>query len=234
VDNLARLSACSLAVNKGLQALQVSLYGIRVHDIDTRPPGRRDRKKQQTRQALIKAALRLVDERGFDHVTVEEIAEAADVSSRTFFNYFASKDEALTGDQFVDEHETRARLLAVAPGVPLLDALLIAMRPGLAAMQEDRELWFLRMRVLSANPSLITGLMARSAAAERDLIEAVAERLGLDPDHAFPAVFAAATGGALRTAMMRWADAGVPISDLVHEAFGHLAAGLNHPATEEK
>ncbi|MFI5931570.1 TetR family transcriptional regulator [Actinoplanes sp. NPDC051494] len=209
-----------------------------MHDIDAapeaRPPGRRDRKKQQTREALIEAALRLVDERGFDQVTVEEISEAADVSPRTFFNYFASKDEAVTGDQFVDTHRTRERLLAVAPGVPVIDAFLLAMRPGLAAMQEDRLVWFLRMRVLGDNPSLITGLMARSAVAERDLIDAVAERLGLTPDHPFPAVFAAATGGAMRAAMMRWTDGGAPIFDLVHEAFGFLAAGLSHPDIDER
>jgi len=59
--------------------------------------GRRDRKKHATRQALRNAALQLVAERGFAHVTVEDIAEAADVATRTFFNYFPSKESAVIG-----------------------------------------------------------------------------------------------------------------------------------------
>ncbi|AGL20633.1 TetR/AcrR family transcriptional regulator [Actinoplanes sp. N902-109] len=198
---------------------------------DDKPTGRRDRKKQQTRQALIEAALQLVDERGLDHVTVEEIAEAADVSPRTFFNYFTSKDEAIAGDQLVDPRDLCTRFLAVEPNVPPVPALLLALEPELTVMQQDRALWLLRMRVMEANPALITGLIARSAAAESDLADAVAQRLGLERGHPFAAVFAAATGGAMRTAMMRWAAAGTdrPLTDLAREAFDILATGLADP-----
>jgi len=57
--------------------------------------GLRERKRQQTRQALISAAMRLFEEKGYDETTVAEIAVAAGVSTKTFFNYFASKDEVL-------------------------------------------------------------------------------------------------------------------------------------------
>ena len=57
--------------------------------------GLRERKRQQTRQALISAAVQLFAEKGYDETTVAEIAAAAGVSTKTFFNYFASKDEVL-------------------------------------------------------------------------------------------------------------------------------------------
>jgi AcrR family transcriptional regulator len=57
--------------------------------------GMRERKRQRTRQALISASMRLFAEKGYDETTVAEIAAAADVSTKTFFNYFAGKDEVL-------------------------------------------------------------------------------------------------------------------------------------------
>jgi AcrR family transcriptional regulator len=202
----------------------------------TVPPGRRDRKKQQTRQALITAALRLVDERGLDHVTVEDIAEAADVSPRTFFNYFASKDEAITGDQLADVRETGERLLRVPRDVPTVRALLLAIEPMLTMMAADHELWLLRFRVMEANPALIAGLIGRSAAVELELVTAIAVRLGVRPGDAYPQLAAAVAGAATRTALMRWAAAGGTPSlvDLAREAFDLLARGLPDPTPTAK
>jgi AcrR family transcriptional regulator len=206
-----------------------------VTDLETRAPGRRDRKKQQTRSALVAAALRLVDERGFDRVTVEEISEAADVSPRTFFNYFATKDEALIGDPLVEGAELRERMLAVTPGVPVIGALLLALGPAVEQIQAERELWMLRLRVIMSNPALLPMLFARGAVTEREYVAAIAARAGVGPDHFFPALMASVTGAAFRTAIMRWAaaDGTRPLSDFVHEAFGMLAGGLIDPPTEE-
>jgi len=177
------------------------------------------------------AALHLVAERGLDRVTVEDISDAADVSARTFFNYFASKDEALLGDQFVDNTGVRERFLATDPRVPVIGALLLAIRPGLDQMQADRDKWLLRMRVMSEHPTLIAGLLARGAKAERDLVTAIAERLDLDPDGAYPAVTAAVTGAAVHSSLVRWAACGGDrtLPDLVDEAFAVLATGLADP-----
>lgn len=197
----------------------------------SRTPGRRDRKKQQTRAALVSAALRLVDERGLDHVTVEDISEAADVSPRTFFNYFATKDEAITGSQFVDSAGVRERFLAAAPEVPVLAALLLAIAPQLELMEAERQTWLLRMRVLHSHPSLMSGLMVHAARDEQDLTAAIAERVGVPPDSAYPMVTAAVAGAAIRAAMMRWAPGtgDRSLTELLHEAFGIVAAGLTEP-----
>ena len=210
-----------------------------VSDVETVPvqraPGRRDRKKQQTREALIAAALRLVDERGLDGVTVEEISAAVDVSPRTFFNYFAGKDDALIGEPLIEPAEVRARLAAVPAEISVIGALLLTLAPAIAQIQAARELWLLRMRVIENNPGLLPTLMALGAEAEQQLVAALAERTGTPVTSAFPQVVAAASGAAFRVAMLRWcaADGARPLTELVHEAFGVLASGLADPTNEE-
>ena len=196
--------------------------------------GRRDRKRQQTREALVTAALRLVDERGLDHVTVEEISAAVDVSARTFFNYFPTKDDALVGAHAVADVESlRERFAETPPDVPVLAAFRRALGETVATMQEEQELWFLRMRVVSKNPSLIPRLVAASHDADRVMAVAIADRLGVDPDaDGYPALVVAVGGAVFRTAMTRWAqcDGARPLAGLVDEAFAAVAAGLPDPS----
>ena len=198
-----------------------------------RVPGRRDRKKQQTRTALIAAALRLVDERGVERVTVEEISEAADVSTRTFFNYFATKDDALIGDPLVDGVELRERLLAAPADLPLLSAMMVALAPAIDQIEADRDMWRLRLRVIKNNPVLLPALFARGNDAEADFVAAIAARVRVGADDMYPALAASMVGAAFRTSMMRWAVGDgdpLPLFALMHEALGMLAGGLKDPA----
>ncbi|MEU9510372.1 TetR family transcriptional regulator [Micromonospora sp. NPDC048170] len=194
-------------------------------------PGRRDRKKRRTRAALAEAALRLVAERGLAQVTVEEISEAVDVSPRTFFNYFACKDDALVGDQVEDAKRVVARLAAVPPEVPVLTALRTALDEVIDEVRAERELWCLRMEVVARNPALLPRLLAGNTEMERAIVEVVAARVGVDADHGYPALVTAVTGAALRTAMTRWAaqPERPDLADLVDEAFAAIAAGLPQP-----
>ncbi|MFG3708972.1 TetR family transcriptional regulator [Micromonospora sp. NPDC047670] len=203
-----------------------------MHTAATEPvPGRRDRRKRRTRAALTEAALRLVAERGLAQVTVEEISEAAEVSPRTFFNYFACKDDALVGDHSGDAARLVARLAAVPPEVPVLTALRTALDELIDEVRTERELWRLRLEVVTRNPALLPRLVAGNAEAERAIVEVVAARVGVDPGHGYPALVAAVAGAAWRTAMTRWATQpdGPELADLTDEAFAALAAGLPQP-----
>ncbi|SHM54850.1 TetR/AcrR family transcriptional regulator [Cryptosporangium aurantiacum] len=192
-------------------------------------PGLRLRKKQQTRAALADAALRLVAERGLDHVTVEEISAAADVSARTFFNYFATKDDAVFGTMLEGSDRIREALVAAPPDRPLWDALWTAYRDEAEDLQADAERLRLRMTVCSQNPSMLARLVEVGAAAELALAEAIAARLGVEPgSDGTPLLIAVTAGGALRVAMMRWATGSGDrlLTELVDEAFEALAAGF--------
>jgi AcrR family transcriptional regulator len=120
--------------------------------------GLRERKKQRTRQALIETALRLFEEKGYEETTIAEIAAAADVSTRTFFSYFASKEDVV---YFDNEARTDAILADIAdrrPGESVIDLLLRAAAHSLAATNEDddltMELALARFRLIMSVPAL--------------------------------------------------------------------------------
>src|ERR1044071_4248921 len=97
----------------------------------------RERKKLATRRALRRAAFELVTEHGFARVTVEDIAEAADVSPRTFFNYFPSKEAALFGTDPERIPVLRERMIHTAPGEPALEALRMIMVSEARAVADE-------------------------------------------------------------------------------------------------
>ncbi|WP_155375321.1 acyl-CoA-like ligand-binding transcription factor [Catellatospora vulcania] len=196
------------------------------------PLGRRDLRKQQTRAALTGAALRLCALRGFDQVTVDDISAEAGVSSRTFFNYFASKEDAVLGDHLVEVEAMRARLAVLLPTMPVLEAVRRAVLLVVAAMEADRDHWFLRMEIIHRSPQLLPRLVLSNAEAERATTGQIAAHLGLDPAvHGYPALVVATTSAAYRVAATRWMEArgSLSLGALVDEAFAGLAAGLPDP-----
>jgi AcrR family transcriptional regulator len=199
--------------------------------------GRRERKKQATRAALREAALRLSVRHGVENVTVEQIAEEADIALRTFFNYYSSKEEAVVAsaasgaEALIAEFRARPRTESVLQA--FREALLIVMDQSDTARRDYIEV----LRLIRRAPSLVPQQMAVLAAQEKALAEAIAERIGLGPHRGgsvYPAVCAAAALAALRVVVDQWLDLAQVSSTTalrlqVDAAIAELAAGLDRP-----
>ena len=196
-------------------------------------PGRRERKKLETRRALASAALALAAERGPDQITIEEIADAADVSVRTFFNYFPSKEAAIVAwdhERMANLHgELRRRPSTESP----LEALHQVLLHAFDEYAEDPATRFLRMQVVRENGSLLPHHLAALAELERGLVEAIAERIEVDPrENLYPSLVVNAAVAAMRLTINQWEQSGraVPWATLLDEAFAVLASGFSPSA----
>jgi AcrR family transcriptional regulator len=200
------------------------------------PSGLRERKKVATRQALGRAAMRLAVERGLDNVLVEDIAEAAGVSARTFNNYFASKYEAICALQQDRAVRIGEALRARPVGEPLWESVTQAVlsqfgpaaEDGAAAGQLPKE-WIAGVRLVVSTPALIGEYLKVQGLAQYHLAAAIAERLGTSTDtDMFPRIMAGAVSAAMQAAMERWlhADPPVPLAPLMRQSLRQLAEGM--------
>ncbi|WP_030914317.1 TetR/AcrR family transcriptional regulator [Streptosporangium amethystogenes] len=168
--------------------------------------GLRERKKAETRQAVHEAALRLAVEHGLDHVTVEAIADAANISRRTFSNYFAGKEDALL---YGDEQRVRLLLERVRTR-PAEESAWRALRGAVhdrycGGSGPERE-WVVRARLAKRHPSLLARQLANHANLERELAQVIAERGGESTIGTRAQVMAAAFLVALRIGTHMWTD----------------------------
>jgi AcrR family transcriptional regulator len=196
--------------------------------------GLRERKKAGTRAALAAATLRLAVDRGWEHVTVEAIATAADVSYRTFFNHFSSKEEALLQPGGADRPRLSTRLRVQPAELGVLDAVRAAVREELADLEADPTALRNRMTVIMANPSLLPRLVEIGATDEREVALAIAERTGQDAESdLYPGLLSAVLSATVRVSLWRWhvQDGGTALTTLVDEALDAVAAGLPAPPT---
>lgn len=168
--------------------------------------GLRARKKLATRAALAAAALRLATERGVDAVTVEDIALAADVSPRTFFNHFATKEEAFVADDLERAKAVLERLHAEPLSVPVWPTLTRLLGEHLeAAAPRDRREWMAEHAVRTS-PTVLVQQFRQYAELEMDLVSELARRTGQPPGDLSPRLLVACMIAAMRSAVEVWAE----------------------------
>jgi AcrR family transcriptional regulator len=191
-------------------------------------PGLRERKKQRTRETIIRVALELFAERGYEHTTIAEIADAADVSPRTIFAYFPSKEEIVFCD-LPDIQERLAQALRERPaGTTALDALGQFIAESFSRDSYD----VLRKRIVASDEALRRSQRARFAPLEQLIVEAITEDLHTGPDDIRPRIVAATIGAAFNAVHDR--DVAAPPESfspeqtmaVINDVMGFLRGGL--------
>jgi AcrR family transcriptional regulator len=198
---------------------------------DAERPTLRERKKEKTRQALEDAALELFAEKGFDGTTVDEIAEACDVSQRTFFRYYGAKEDVL----FADGDERLEEMLGELARRPLDELPLRAVQGAFifstTEYAQDRERMVLRSRIFDGSSHLRTHKFERQLSWEEAVTAALVERDAMRPagggePTAHLRLVAGVALACLRSALHRWIEVGGDLPGLVNDAFDYLVDGL--------
>ncbi|MFD9470635.1 TetR/AcrR family transcriptional regulator [Streptomyces goshikiensis] len=191
--------------------------------------GLRERKKRRTRDALLRAALLLFVSQGYEKTTVDEITDAVDVSQRTFFRYFANKEEvAFAVQDLVESHfvaALRARPGAEGPLEAMRNAVLASWDTIGEAIAEvvPVDLYMHTYRLIESTPALLAVHLRRSTELEERISLLIAAREGLDVDaDPRPRVAVAAFSGVMRVTGRLWGqgeDASVAAIRRMTEAY---------------
>ncbi len=167
-----------------------------------RAVGLRERKKQKTREAIQRAALRLFLKQGYEETTIEQIAAAVEISPSTFFNYFPTKEEVVMMDAY--DPLTVAMFLER----PKHEALSVSIRRVLEALagilERDRELILTRGRLMWSVPALRARIWDEMERTQDFFVPLLAERTGRDPDDFDLRVTARIVVGAVYEASLQW------------------------------
>ncbi|MEU6404571.1 TetR family transcriptional regulator [Streptomyces sp. NPDC046985] len=189
--------------------------------------GLRERKKRRTRDALLRAALELFTTRGYEGTTVDDVVEAVDVSQRTFFRYFAGKEEAAFAVQDMVEAHFVASLRVRPAGEPPMEALGRAVLDGWDTISDavasvvPLDLYLRMFQAIESTPVLLAAHLRRSVETEEEIARLLAAREGLDVDaDPRPRLAVAAFGGVMRLTGRQWSTG----DDLSLEAIRALTA----------
>ncbi len=163
----------------------------------------RDKKKSETEKAIRLAAVDLVLDLGLENVTTDMIARKAGISTRSFFNYFAFKEEALLPASLNLSPQAVERFLAARGG--LLDDLTDMLVTVFERHEPDRERLRGIFELACTSPKLVLVRDQMFLRNEKQIGAIVARRLGLDPEDDRPTLISAVVAAAIRVAMKRWA-----------------------------
>ncbi|MEW6477027.1 MAG: TetR family transcriptional regulator [Actinomycetota bacterium] len=171
--------------------------------------GLRERHRKRTAAELEEAALALFCEKGFDAVTIDDIAAAADVSRRTFFRYYASKEDVILSDHPKRLDELQEALDRRPADEPALTALRNAILSLAGSFEEQREHMLRRFKLVTTTPALEARSLCLQRNWEASVTAMLAERMGVDPAKDLrPGVVAATTMAAMRVATVNWLAGG--------------------------
>jgi AcrR family transcriptional regulator len=193
------------------------------------PPDRWERKKARTRRGLLEAAVRLFDERGFEGTTIEDITNAADVSPRTFFRYFTSKEEILFSEHQLSVDDLRNRLAECPEDEPLLVTVREAMLTIAGRIEKKKDFHLLRIRLNAESPTVRAYALRVQQDWVRVIARALAARLGVNVyTDLRPMLIAGAANVAMRSALTRWGagQGKESLPELTSEAFRLLESGF--------
>lgn len=188
--------------------------------------GLRERKKAKTRRTIQEHALRLFAEHGYERTTVEQIAEAAEVSPSTFFRYFRTKEDVVLQDDY--DALLQAALDAQPADVPLGLALRETFRQAFAQIppQEQAEI-LTRARLQMSVPALRARTLDNLLGTVDTLSASIARRSGREPDDPMVRTLCGAIMGALVPTLLAWIEQeGRPLGEMVDEALTYLSEGF--------
>ncbi|MDX2822972.1 TetR family transcriptional regulator [Streptomyces ipomoeae] len=202
--------------------------------------GLRERKKQRTRDALMRAALELFTTQGYEGTTVDEIAEAVDVSQRTFFRYFAGKEEAALAVLDIAQERFLAAVRARPAHEPPLEALRNAVLDGWDSISDavqqavPVDLYLRSYRMIESTLALLAAHLRRSDEVAEEMARIIAEREGLDVDaDPRPRVAVALFAGVIRVTEHQWATRGNLSLDTMHELTRSYLDAIRPSLTEK-
>ena len=183
--------------------------------LDTQTPklGLRERKKQQTRETIARVALDLFAERGYEETTLADIADAADVSPRTIFAYYGSKEDILFGEEsaFID------RLQEILEDRPTGSTTIDAIREFFGSIEPPDEQAILRKQVITGIPALEMRMRGRHAELEPILVKSIARDLDAGPDDMRPRLIAASMMAAFMSVRDRFFEAEAQCESVNHD-----------------